>query len=1621
MSTEPTGAADDGSPVDDGSLVEDVLPLSPLQQGLLFHALFDEAAQDVYTMQSLVEIEGPLRPGPLREAAEELVARHAVLRSAFLHEDDMEEPVQVVLKEVPVDWREAHAADEAEVERLVAADATARFDPTDPPLLRLTLIDRGGDRRLLVLTNHHLLLDGWSVPLLVRELLQLYAHRLAPGRCAPLPAVRPYRDFLAWLASRDREASGRAWRRALAGAAPTLLAPEAAGLVPVPPELHTLRLSEELTAGLQRTARARGVTVNTVVQGLWALLLARLTGRDDVVFGATVAGRPAELAGAESMIGLFINTVPVRVTVPPGEPAAAYLRRLQDEQSRLMDHQYLGLTEIQRLAGAGDLFDSLLVFENYPIDQQAVARAEAEAGLRILDVKGSGATHYPLTLAVLTEQRLGVVFEFRPDSYDRPAVERLAGRFGQLVRAVVAAPDTPLAALDVLAPEERAALLDRGRADRLPVPHATLPDIFQDRAARTPDAVAVAGAGRRLTFAEVNTEANRLARLLAASGAGPERIVALALPPTPDTITALLAVQKAGAAYLPLDPAWPEERIAGMLADARPVAVIATTGTAPGPDTLGDVPALLLDDPGTRRRVADADGTDLTDADRAGALLPEHPAYVIYTSGSTGRPKAVVVPQRAIVNLSAAHHAALHAPAFAAAGGRPLRVGHAWPTAFDASWQPMLWMFAGHELHLVPEDVRRDPDALRAFLAEHRIEFIELSPSLLAEVVARGGDWRADLKMLGVGGEAVPPDLWRILRETGGLAAHNLYGPTECTVDSADCDLALSDRPAIGRPVSGATLYILDGHLNPVPPGVAGELYIAGEGLARGYLGRPGTTAERFVADPFSARPGARMYRTGDIARWTGQGLVECLGRVDDQVKIRGYRIEPGEIEAVLLDHPLVERAAVVVREDTPGVRRLVAYVVTAPAAPPADETAHLLRGAAAAVLPDYMVPSAFVPVDAFPLTLNGKLDTAALPAPSRTAGPAAQPPRTAAEKQLADLFARVLGLDSVGVHDSFFALGGDSIVSMRLVGRARAAGLALSPRDVFEHPTVAGLAAAARTDRRPAADPDAGIGDIPLTPALAALVEQGAPVAAFGQARFLRTPPGMDLDGLHRTVQTVLDRHDLLRAVLAPDERGRWRLRTTPPGTVRAPDRVDRTDAARLDHATIGSLVPGALKELAARLDPAAGAVARFLWFDTGPEREGRLLAVLHHLATDAASWGVLTADLAAAWHRTEPAPPGTSFREWARALRAEAVSAHRTAELAHWTAVSGRSEPDLGAGPLDPARDTLATVRRHRTSLGPDLTARLLAHPVRDVLLTALALAVPAWRRELGRPAPDESVLVALEGHGREEHLLPGADLSGTLGWFTTVHPVRLDPGDAPPAEQLRRVREQVAAAPDQGIGHGLLRHLNPDTAPVLAGLPQPSIQVNYLGRMTLGEQSGDTAFTGAPETGAVGGWADPATPVRYPLVLDAVIGEGTNGDVSDGDGPEGHGMVGDGPDGHGTNGDGPEGHGMVGDGPDGHGTNGSGPDGDGTNAAGTNGDGPDRDGPDGDGTIGDGPDGHGTNGNGPDGDGTNADRPEGHGPVLTAWWHWPERLLTPAQAERLGDLWTASLERLLKGGDQ
>ncbi|NEA42912.1 non-ribosomal peptide synthetase, partial [Streptomyces sp. SID11385] len=1038
-----------------------LLPVSPLQAGLLFHAALDsgEDGPDVYTVQVSYDLEGPLDAERLRAAAQDLLDAHDNLRSGFRHLATGR-PVAVVPRTASLPWRvvdltgsgtgaggaDATAA-EATWTRLLAEERR-RFDPVRPPLLRLLLARTGPDRHRLVLSHQHLLLDGWSLPLLTAELWARYE-----GRTPPRPA--PYRAHLRHLAARDTAAAARAWAEALAGLTePTRLAPADPDRAAAVPHTHTRELDPARTAALETFARSRGVTLNTLVQAAWGILLGRLTGRTDVVFGATVAGRSPELPGADSMIGLFINTVPVRVRLRQDESAAALLTRLQDEQSRLLAHQHLGLADIQRAAGIGELFDTLVVFESYPVAEEP-ARGEAPRAT-VRDHEDS--THYPFAWAVEPGERLRLTAEFRPDLIDAATARRIADALAELLTGMAERPELPVGRLELLAPAERHKVLTEWNDTALPEPARlhTIPELLAAQVAESPDALAVTDGRTRLTFAELDRRTEELARVLAAHGAAPEQTVALALPRTTAHLVAILAVMRAGAAYLPLDTELPAARLTAQLTDARPVLLLTTSGT-PLPDT--DVPVLLLDTP-------------LADLPRAEPTppAPHHPAYVIFTSGSTGRPKGVVITQRNITSLFHSHRHDLHEAARRRTGRRHLRVAHAWSFAFDASWQPQLWLLDGHALHLADEETRRDPELLAAFVRTHAIDFIEVTPSLLARMAdsgLTGPDGDCPLALVGFGGEAVPPALWRRLAALPHTEAVNLYGPTETTVDALVGRVADSPgEPVVGRPVHGSRAYVLDTALRPVPPGVTGELYLAGPGLARGYLDRPTLTAERFLADPYGPA-GERMYRTGDLARWTEEGLLRFAGRADDQVKIRGYRVELAEIEKAIDTHPAVARTVVVTREPRPGVHQLIAYTAPhAPTSPTADAPAPAeLRAHAAATLPEYMVPAAVVVLDRLPLLPNGKLDRAALPAPDFTASDGGRAPENATEHALRDLFAEALGLpaDALGTDDDFFSFGGDSIIAMQLVARARAAGLRLTPRQLLQHRTVAALAPLAR------------------------------------------------------------------------------------------------------------------------------------------------------------------------------------------------------------------------------------------------------------------------------------------------------------------------------------------------------------------------------------------------------------------------------------------------------------------------------------------------------------------------------------------------------------------------------
>ncbi|WP_157876725.1 non-ribosomal peptide synthetase [Streptomyces graminilatus] len=1032
----------------------DVLPLSPLQEGLFFHTAYDATGTDAYTGQIILTLDGPLDPGALRRACDALMARHDALRAAFT-DRGLDRPVQVVTGGVEVPWASADLTAlpvrdrDAAWERLLADDRARRFDLERPPLARFTLVRTGEARHRLVMTNHHILWDGWSSAVLLRELLAGYADLTgAAPRAAVAPAV-PYRDHLAWLAGQDREAATTAWRGALAGLdEPTLLGSSDPNRLGALPERTTVELSAEATARLTARARSAGITLNSVVQGLWAILLARLTARTDVVFGGTVSGRTAPVAGIEQMVGLLINTLPVRFRVRDEESLLAALARFQDEQAPLMDHQHLGLADIQRAAGLGTLFDTAVVVENYPLDLDEMRDLAGE--VRLTAVDGTDATHYTVNLLVLPGERLRLHLDHRPDVLDARGALSVAEGLERLLTALAEEPQTPVGEVDVLSAGQHR-LIAEWNDTAVPVPDTTLVELFERQVARTPDALATVFADERLTYAGIDARAEALAAGLRARGAGPEEIVAVALERSTELVVALLAVLKSGAAYLPVDPSLPAERIAFMLSDAAPVLLLTTSGVGAELPADAGTPRLLLDaeDSGATPVTASVSGVP------AGPL-PSHPAYVIYTSGSTGRPKAVVVEHSAIVNrlLWMQDRYGL---------GPDDRVLQKTPFGFDVSVWEFFWpLLTGAALVVAEPGGHKDPAYLARVIQAESVTTAHFVPSMLAAFVAEplAAGCRS-LRRVVCSGEALPEELKNRFLDVLDVPLHNLYGPTEAAVDVThwECRRADEGPVPIGRPIWNTGLYVLDPAGRPVPVGFPGELFLAGAGLARGYLRRPALTAERFPLDPFGP-PGTRMYRTGDIARMRADGAVEYLGRTDDQVKIHGFRIELGEIETALARQTGVARAAVVVREDTPGGRGLVGYVVPAPES---VLDAAALRTALGRGLPEYMVPLVMA-VDALPVTPNGKLDRRALPAPA-AAPTGHEPPDGEIEELVAAVWQAVLGIADVGRHDDFFALGGHSLTATRVAARLRQSlALELPLHTLFEQRTVAALAAAVET-----------------------------------------------------------------------------------------------------------------------------------------------------------------------------------------------------------------------------------------------------------------------------------------------------------------------------------------------------------------------------------------------------------------------------------------------------------------------------------------------------------------------------------------------------------------------------
>ncbi|MBC3414081.1 amino acid adenylation domain-containing protein, partial [Pseudomonas sp. SWRI51] len=1012
--------------------IEDIYPLSPMQQGMLFHSSFGDATGD-YINQMQVEVQG-LQVARFEAAWNAVIQAHNSLRCTFVWSAEQAQPVQVVRRQASValrelDWRERRDCTQAIT--TLAADERARgFDMQQAPLLRLLLVRTGDDRHVLIYTSHHILMDGWSNAQLLAEVLQRYSGE------QPAAPVGRFSDYIGWLQRQDRVLSEAFWREQLATLEqPTRLASTCQHHGQAGYAEHGLLIDAATTARLGHFARACKITVNTLVQGAWALLLQRRVGQECVAFGATVAGRPAELAGIEQQIGLFINTLPVIVPVVAGQRLGAWLDSLQALNVGIREHEHTPLFDIQRWAGQGGdaLFDSLLVFENYPV-AEALERG-APSGLRFGQVHTQEQSNYPLTLVVGLEDSLSLRYSYDCQAFSAAIIEQIAQQLQHLLLQMLEqGAQAPVETLQLLDGEQRQAAVNAWNANPASfTPTLPLHRLIEAQAARTPDVTAVVCEGRQLSYGELNRQANRLAHALIDQDVGADVLVGLAAPRSLELVVGLLAILKAGGAYVPLDPAYPSERLHYMVEDSGLKLLLGQ----------GDLGLELPDDV----RLLDLAGNyrDFAEHNPAVEVSLDNLAYVIYTSGSTGKPKGTLLAHRNVLRLFEATEGW-----FGFGPQDCWTLFHSY--AFDFSvWELFGALLHGGRLVVVPQDVSRSPEAFYQLLCEQRVTVLNQTPSAFRQLMqvacAEGARGDQHLRYVVFGGEALEVASLKPWFERFGDRAPqlvNMYGITETTVHVTYRPLSLADleqgaSSPIGVPIPDQSLYVLDGDLNPVAAGCIGELYVGREGLARGYLNRADLSATRFIPDPFGAA-GARLYRSGDLARWRADGVIEYVGRMDHQVKIRGFRIELGEIQARLQALSQVREAVVLAHDGASGTQ-LVAYVV--PAQPVQEQAAwrETLKAGLREDLPEYMVPAHLLLLERMPLTANGKLDRRALPAPDASLLQQAYvAPTSDLEVQVAALWAQVLELDQVGLNDNFFELGGHSLLATQVVLRLREA-----------------------------------------------------------------------------------------------------------------------------------------------------------------------------------------------------------------------------------------------------------------------------------------------------------------------------------------------------------------------------------------------------------------------------------------------------------------------------------------------------------------------------------------------------------------------------------------------------
>ncbi|BAZ22953.1 non-ribosomal peptide synthase [Kalymmatonema gypsitolerans NIES-4073] len=1418
-----------------------------------------EGASATYNIPGAIRITGHLDLNAFQQALSEIVRRHKVLRTSFHIVNDT--PIQVIHADAimninpVVDLQQLEAIErETVVQQQIQQEAITPFDLETAPLIRYRLLQLDAREYVLLLTMHHIVSDGWSMGVLIQELSSLY-QAFCAGEKSPLPELRiQYADFAVWqrqwFSGFVRETQLNYWLSQLHDAPKLLQLPTDRPRPSVQTyygATQSLTLNTDLMQKLQTLSQESGTTLFMTLLAAFATLLYRYSGQSDILVGTPIANR--NRSEIEPLIGFFVNTLVLRTRFEDNPSFEKLLTQVRESTLKAYEHQDVPFEQVvealqpQRDLSHSPLFQVMFMLQNAPMGELQLPGATwCELNQKRTIAK------FDMTLSISeTAQGLVGEWEYNIDLFDGSTIERMAAHFQNLLSAIVKNPQQAIDELPLLSAAERHQLLVEWNDTAREYPSdKCIHQLFEQQVEKTPLSVAVVFEKQQLTYLQLNQKANQLAHHLRRLGVGPQVLVGLCVERSIEMVVGLLAILKAGGAYLPLDPTYPQERLSYILEDSG-VKVLLTQHSLLEAVPQNQARVICLDTSLGETEQHSHDNLDV-------GVCSDNLAYVIYTSGSTGQPKGVALAQKSICNYVCSLIRTINVKPssnFALVSTISADLGN---TVIFPS------LLTGGCLHVISEEKVFDSNALSEYFSRCHIDYLKIVPSHLAALQSSSNSASVlPRKTLILGGEA-SSSAWveTIQAQSPNCNIINHYGPTEATVgvltyflDKKSLPLSSSTLP-IGRPIANTQIYILDKHLQPVPIGVPGELYIGGDGLAVGYLNRPQLTQEKFIANPLCDSKCDRLYKTGDLARYLSDGNIEFLGRIDNQVKVRGFRIELGEIEAVLNTHPQVQQSVVIATEDLSGNKRLVAYVVSLDQSLTSSQIREFLKQK----LPEYMVPSAFVTLDTLPLTANGKVDRLALPAPDGEITRVREyvEPRTAIEQSLTNIWQELLLVEKVSIYDNFFEIGGDSILSIQVVSRAKNTGIQITPKQIFQHQTIAELARVANTTVGASAQQGIVTGVAPLTPIQHLFfLENKQEPHHYNQSVLLHLPNNVKPELLTKAVAKLLEHHDALR------------LRFNLQASEHKQRNHGLDDVVPFSVVDISStpkhLQPQALSKIAtefqASLNLSDGPIMQVVMFKLDSQGEKRLLIIVHHLAVDGVSWRILLSDLETIYQQLIAQEPiqltakTTAFIDWAEKLNNYAQSEIIKQELDYWLNQPWSKTTPL---PLDSAykqENTNASAAEVSVKLSQEETRILLGSvneayntQINDILLSALVVSFKQW-------TGNSTVVINLEGHGREE-LFEDVDLSRTVGWFTSLFPVLLQlPSSDQPESVIKSIKEQLRAIPNRGIGYGILRYLCKERTvnQQLQTIPTPEISFNYLGQFD--QVQSQTGWKFAPET--------------------------------------------------------------------------------------------------------------------------------------------------------------------------